>query len=287
MNEILRHQVKIAIDRLKETNFQRFVDQFFIKKCGTGYTPIKPKRDKGCDGILDNCEILAVYAPEKYSLKVFKTKTKSDHDEFVKNWKSKYPKWCVVFNGEFTAEMFTFLDDLENGCRKIGINQLLDDIGCLEWVKIREILEYLGMDQQYFINDLLQNVINDLLKNSYVTSQETQSRKPIYIEEKIELNFDSEDVENAKNDYLNSLGTMVKLKDILKIYNDDEIAALKGKIINDYGKLAGDFKTRFNNLTETLSGNQSNDQQYVYYVRVVLLYMFESCLIGTRLEGEP
>ena len=79
---------------------------------------------------------------------------------------------------------------------------------------------------------------------------------------------------------------MGKLKEILKTYSDDDIAALKNKIITQYGKLAGDFKERFNNLAEMLSGRHNNDQQYVYYIRVVLLYMFEICLIGKRLEAE-
>jgi hypothetical protein len=79
---------------------------------------------------------------------------------------------------------------------------------------------------------------------------------------------------------------MGKLKDTLKSYDDEEMAALKNKVITEYGKLSGDFKTRLNNLTELLSGNNGNDQQYKYYVRVVLLYMFEICLIGQRVEAE-
>ena len=64
------------------------------------------------------------------------------------------------------------------------------------------------------------------------------------------------------------------------------MAALKNKVITEYGKLSGDFKTRLNNLTAALSGNHKNDQQYKYYVRVVLIYMFEICLIGKRSEAE-
>lgn len=286
MDAIFKHQIKIAIDRLKENSFQNFVDELYLKKFGSDFTPIKQKRDKGCDGIVKNNGSLAVYAPEKYTLRSFKKKVKEDHENYIKNWKNELPKWRVVYNGEFTAEMFKFVDSLENGSKKIGIAQIIDDIDGLNWVHQRAIAEYLGINEQFFINDLLQNVINDLLKNAKAPAKILLFQKPTYIEDKIQLNFNSNDVENAKIEYLNSLGSMGKLKVILKSYDDEEVAALKNKVIIEYGKLSGDFKTRLNNLTAALSGNHNNDQQYKYYVRVVLLYMFEICLIGKRSEAE-
>ncbi len=286
MEAIFKYQIKIAIDRLKENNFQDFVNVFYLKKYGSDFTPIKQKRDKGCDGILWNKESLAVYAPEKYNLRSFKKKIKEDHVNYVENWKNKLSEWRVVYNGEFTAEMVKYIDSLEKNSIKIGIAQIIDDIDCLNWVYQRAIAEYLGINEQFFINDLLQNVINDILKNVKASTKILPSQKPTYIEDKIQLNFNSNDVENAKIEYLNSLGSMGKLKDILKSYNDEEVAALKNKVITEYGKLSGDFKTRFNNLTDSLSGNHNNDQQYKYYVRVILLYMFEICLIGKRSEAE-
>jgi len=286
MDAIFKHQITIAIDRLKNNNFQNFIDELYLKKYGSNFTPIKQKKDKGCDGIINNNESLAVYAPEKYTLRVFKKKINEDHNNYDGNWKTKLPKWRVVYNGEFTAEMLQFVDSLEDGSKKIGIAQIINDIDGLNWVHQRSIADYLGINEQFFINDILQNVIDDLLKNAYASSGSLPSEEPIYIVDKIQLNFNSSDVENAKEEYLNSLGSMGKLKDTLKSYDDEEMAALKNKVITEYGKLSGDFKTRLNNLTELLSGNNGNDQQYKYYVRVVLLYMFEICLIGQRVEAE-
>lgn len=286
MDAIFEHQIKVAIDRHKEKNFQDFVDNLFLKIFGSNFTPIKQKHDKGCDGIINNNECLAVYAPEQYSLRAFKKKIEDDHKNYIKNWKQMLPKWRVVYNGEFTAEMVIFVESLENGSKRIGIAQIIDDIDILDWVNQRAIAEYLGINEQFFINDLLQNVIKDLLKNAKAPVKNLFSQKPTYIEDKIQLNYNSIDVENAKNEYLNSLESMGMLKDKLKAYDDEEVSALKNKVITEYGKLSGDFKTRLNNLTAALSGNNNRDQQYKYYLRVILLYMFEICLIGKKSEAE-
>lgn len=124
------------------------------------------------------------------------------------------------------------------------------------------------------------------MKNAEASIKIISYQKPTYIEDKIKLNFNVDDVENAKIEYLTSLGSMGKLKDILKSYDDEELAALKNIIITEDGKFLGNFKTRLNYLTDSLAGNHKSDQLYKYYVRVVLLYMFEICLIGKRLEAE-
>jgi hypothetical protein len=190
MDSIFKHQIKLAINRLKENNFQEFVNALYIKKYGTDFTPIKQKKDKGCDGILKNGKIIAAYAPENYRLNKFKSKTKEDYDKYVQNWRDRHPKWCLVYNGPFTAEMVGFIDSLDHGVEKVDINQIIKLIESLNWSDIRDIADYLGIDGQYFINDILQNVVDDLLKNSSKASLPSQKHKPPYIEHKIEANFD-------------------------------------------------------------------------------------------------
>ena len=53
MDHIFEHQIRTAIDELKENNFQDFINELLIKKYGTNFTPIKHKRDKGGDGIIN------------------------------------------------------------------------------------------------------------------------------------------------------------------------------------------------------------------------------------------
>lgn len=282
----LKHQIKVAIERRKENQFQRFVDELFIKKYSRRYIPVKQKHDKGCDGILNNNEILAAYAPDNHTLRKFKKKIGKDHESYVKNWKNTHPKWCVVYNGEFTAEMITFIDSLESEAGKIDIGQILSMVESLNWANTRDLAEYLGIPDEYYINDIMHNVISDLLKNSIKSAKAITQEKPIYIEDKIELNYGSDDIENAKNEYSVFLPTLGKLKGVLKTYDDEEINALKVRVISEFGKLGGKFKVRLENLADNFAGKSKNDQQYLFYVKVILLYMFEICLIGKKVEAE-
>jgi hypothetical protein len=104
MDEVLREQFKKRIEMRRKSLFQDFCDELFIKKFGQTFQVVKNKRDKGCDGILDNNTILSLYSPEKENLRNFKTKTKEDYEKYVANWKIKYPKWCFVYNGVLLTE---------------------------------------------------------------------------------------------------------------------------------------------------------------------------------------
>jgi len=286
MDNIFRHQIKVGIERLKEGNFQAFLNELFLKKYGAAFTPIKGKRDKSCDGILNNDTVIAAYAPEIYALKKFKKKVRDDHDGYVKHWRSNYPKWLMVYNGEFTAEALQYLDSLgDGGNERFDINQLLNIFQDLNWSSVRGIAEYLGIGEEYYINDILGNVIDDLLKGSSIVGSFKSEPFP-YIGDKIKLNYTADDVDNAMAEYGDILPFLGRLKDTLKSYDNAEIAALKSRVCVEYGKLSGDFKTRLNNLTELLAQKNKNDQQYLFYVRSILIYMFEICLIGKRVGGE-
>lgn len=284
MDSTFAHQIRTAIDKLKENNFQDFITEFLIKKYGHDFTPIKQKRDKGCDGIIWNRLVIAVYAPEKNNLTEFKRKIGEDYQKYKTNW-SAYPEWCVIYNGEFTASRVQFINGLEPDIQKWDINHIAESIHELQWVKIRDIAAYLGINEQYYINDVLKNVIDDLLKDSSVQSHQVEIRKkPPYIEDKIELNYDNSDVQDAINEYEVNIPFITELYLVLKTYSDDEISSLKSKVVNEYNKFSGDFKTRLNNLTDDLAERNGKDDVYKSYVRAVLIYFFEICLIGKKVE---
>ncbi len=85
MNIVLESLLMKAIERLKETEFQKFTDVVLLKKFKTEFNPVKKKKDKGCDGIISNRKCVAVYAPENYTLAKFKKKTSDDYDGYEKN----------------------------------------------------------------------------------------------------------------------------------------------------------------------------------------------------------
>ncbi len=63
---------------------------------------------------------------------------------------------------------------------------------------------------------------------------------------------------------------------------------IKWRVIEDYNKLSGNFKSRLNNLSDqyTKQYGNSEDDGYRKYVKVILLYMFEQCLIGKKIDKE-
>ena len=69
---------------------------------------------------------------------------------------------------------------------------------------------------------------------------------------------------------------------------DEDFEKLKHRIKYDYTNKSGDFKTRLQQLTEKYLGKYSseNDDDYLYYIRAVLIYLFEQCLIGNKIKGE-
>ncbi len=287
MDSILRTLFKTAIEGRIDIAFQGVVDSIYSKKFGSRFISVKQKSDKGCDGIVENKKILAVYAPEKPNLKNFKKKTDEDFGKYRDNWSAAHPEWEYVYNGEFTAQMIQHLDSLKKDCCKVDINRLLDMIDEFPHFRRRELAVELSINEQFIINDVLKAVIEDLFKMSEQCAEGSKPHKsPPYIEDKIRLNYDEKDVEDALKEYEFVVEYFGELKDILKLYQDFEVGALKTKLIEYYGKMAGDFKQRLGALIEQFSERNKSDDYYVFFVRVVLIYFFESCVIGKRPESE-
>lgn len=277
--------MRIAITGLKGINFQSFINEFMIQAYGTSFVPIKQKRDKGCDGIIDNRKIIAVYAPENTSLGVFKSKTKEDYDKYRQNWSAHYPVFSLIYNGEFTSDRILFLDTLNPAIEKVDINQIMAIIQGLTWPQKRNLSNYLGIDERYFIHDILKNVVEDLIQNTFTFNNDQdsiESKVPPYIVDKIHVNYDESDWEKAILEFEDVLYNLWELKSILKAYDDEEIKALKLKVITEYSKLSGDFKVKMSNLVSLFAERNRYDDLYIFYVRVVLIYLFECCIIGKK-----
>jgi hypothetical protein len=282
MDSIFKYQIRVAIEQLKKNNFQDFIDELFSLYYGqANYLSTRQYRDKGCDGIIKNSEIINVYAPEKIELSAFKTKISDDYQLYLDNWKETYPVYHFILNGEYTGEMIEFCNKLDVNINKWNADRILKVIEQFSWLNIRAIGTYLHIDEQYFIYDILKCVIDDLLKDEKDKSVSNKTLPPDIIK-KIKINYEQKDVEGAINEYENLLPSIGTLKSVLKAYTDGENSALKDKILTLYNELSGNFKDRFSNINSLLAAKSSKDELYTYYVKVVLLYFFEICLIGKK-----
>lgn len=286
MSQLIEHFLKQRILTLFDNDFQQFIEKLYLLKYNTNFTPIKQKRDKGCDGFINNDRIvIAVYGPEKRDLRRFKKKVGEDFEKYQEHWESKYPNWQVVYNNTFTASELQFIESLKPKTTKISVEHLLDIYRGLDWTNKRYISTYLNIDAQFFHNDILSSIIDDLIKNSDHNTDAPQE-SPIYIEDKIGLNFESTEIEAAKDEYQDSLLFFGELKRLLFSYTDREQLALKSKIRIGYNKYSGSFAERLRYLTEQYSMQYADDDLYIFHVRILLLYFFEQCLIGQKTEFE-
>lgn len=286
MKKVTENAFINRIISLKDTEFQNFTDKLHTVCYGNNYTAIKQKRDKGCDGILNNETVLAVYAPEKHHLGKFKKKISDDFDKYSKNWMASYPKWQVIYNGTFTAEMVQFIKNLKSDAQPVGLNNIMEMIVRLRWSHIQHLSEYLNIDSDFLIFDIIDEIIRDLLKAESISTEDFDFRKLTEIERKIEINFQAEDIERIKDEYEDGLKYFDMVKDVIGNY-EIEKDTLKNRVRWDIAKLGGDFKTRFDNLTEDYASIRLGDDYYKLMVRVLLIYLFEQCVIGRKEPNAP
>lgn len=285
MSSVLENAIKQQMERLSGLSFQEFIEELFIIKHPKDFIPVKQKRDKGADGFLNRHTILAVYAPEKPDLTLFKKKIQEDYDKYIDNFSRDYPHWKVIYNGIFTTDRVKFVYSLRKDAELIGSKHLLKFIHDLPWYQKRRIADYLDISRDFLENDVLKTVIDDLIQFSATAGDHSPGYgKAVYIEDKVRLNFREEDSESMLEEYEDSLGQLNRVRDIIKPYGDN-LGALKFKIREDYKThrhRSRDFKSTMDTMTDIYSEKYPKDDLYKYYVRLVLIYFFEQCLIGEK-----
>ena len=236
--------------------------------------------------MLDRKAVIAAYASDRETLAQFKRKVEGDFKKYQLHWVPEYPNWQVVYNGEPTADRVRFVHELKADADLVTIRHLLRIIEELIWPDRRRIAEYLGVDAQYIQHDTLETILDDLISHGDTLQEFGPWPAPMYIGDKIVLNYRSEEIETAKSQYTESAMYFRSLHDLLSNYADSQISTLKSRVIGDYQGFSGSFSERLTRLVESYSRRYNNDDTYVFYARVVLLYLFEHCVIGSKTVGE-
>lgn len=284
MDPILRGMFEQAISQLSQRPFQSFGEKLFLKYYKNRFEVLKDKRDEGCDGIIDNKIIVAMYSPENYNLAKFKKKVTGDFESYSVSWKKDYPDWIFVYGGKITAQGRKHLDKYIKTSTPLSIDNLLEMISELNWNEIMDLARELKMNLEIIPYSVLRCIVEDLSKDKY--AENILSEKAIYIEDKIKINFKKNDIDSITEEYEKILPEITKLGKVLAEYSEKDNLALMNKILKNYNLLSGDFKNRMNDLTRILSEAHEEDDMYCFYVRVIVMYLFERCLIGKKTEEE-
>ncbi len=291
MNSTLEAIVKIKIENLNGIYFQEFVNKLYIVYY-PNFVVIKQKRDKGSDGIIYNKTVIACYAPEKYSLKDFKRKIdnenikrKGDFQKYRDNWQTDYPNWQVVYNGEWTASMKQFVESLKKETDCVGLARIVQMIHELSWTKRKQIFEYLDIDDKYQIYDIVNEIVDDIIKES--ENENDLGERPKYksprLEKKIPINYSPEDIRLAQLEVEFFYQSAYIIAEIIGD-NTNKQKQLLIKIIKDYNATNPNFMfiERKQILIEKYAKDKVVDSYYCDYINNLLLYVFEKCLIGKK-----
>ena len=293
MNTPLHNIFEIQIKNLKGFSFQGFMTQLYLLKYGAnGFLPPREVQDKGSDGIiLSEKRVVACYGPNGYELRAFFKKAKDDYISYTENLQKQYPNWSFTCNLDVPQEAITKIhNELCQDAPILGIKNVLALIFELHASQRRCLGEYLKIDKDYFAKDYLSEFLSELLKRSEFTENNIPYKGVIYTPKKIELNYSFEDIEGALNEYNLFLedGVFKSIENTLQGYEDEDQTRIKLKLIYDYNNSSGPFKLRLKNLTENyrLQYSSLNDNDYLFYIRAVLIYLFEQCLIGKKVDSE-
>lgn len=295
MNSPLRNRFELQIKSLTGFGFQDFIIELFLLKYGEkGFTVLRKQKDKGCDGIInDEKRVIACYGPGKNNQRLFNKKVDDDFNDFRENWQKSYPNWMFIINQEISPTYESKIKSLKGDAPILGIKQILFIVEDLKNHDRRKLAEYLKIESEFISSDYLGDILEDLLKGSETALDNIKYDRTgrVAPEEKIAINYDEADIEDAINEYslLMENGTLKQVSDLLFGYEDEEIDKMKHRILYDYSNLTnGNFKTRLKQLTEYYLSKYSSEQDddYLYYIRAVLIHLFEQCLIGRKTRQE-
>lgn len=265
--------------------FQQFIVKLNIEKYGeTDFVPLREVKDKGCDGIIESEKtIIACYGPKKYVKQEFETKIKADFSAYRTNWEAGYPKWRVYVNHEVTPDEVNIVGRLKPDAEVRGIAIIMNMIETLPGFKRRKLGSYLKIDNDFFTQDYLGELLENLLRSSEIVMDNISYPKSAPdLLEKFRSNYSEEDLEGAIKEYDVVEEYFQKIAYLLYGYEDEEIDKLKHKVIKEFYEYAGSFKERCELLTGRYLTKYSNDadSDYLFYIRALLLYLFSQCLIG-------
>lgn len=292
MNTPLHNAFRVQIESLSLFEFQDFITKLLMFRYGAeDFISPRDIKDKGADGIITSKNTLvACYGPKKIDKKRYLNKIQGDYDAYKENWENDYSNWMFVTNNDIPEYGIKKIISLKKDTVQIGTKNILQFIEELSSFQKRSIGNYLNIDKSLFAKDYLREIIDDLIKDASFTKENVEYVQQIYFPDKVKLNYETADITGISDEYTVyiSNGVFKEISSLLYGYDDEDFEKLKHRILYDFNSKSGDFKSRLRQLTEQYLYKYSDerDDEYLYYIRGVLIYLFEQCLIGLKTEQE-
>ena len=273
-----------------ETEFNKLIDNIFHIVYGEKYKSIKQKRDLGSDGIIEPERVsVACYAPESYNAKKFKKKVKEDYEKFRNNYAKLGYLFRFITNIKLLGSNITYFKELCPDGDIWGLEEIISFIK-RQSPKIRRhiLVDVFGIPREFITYDIIEEIIYEIeLNETFDNNTAITYSYPTGLLEKIEVNFESE---NFKK-YLKRLTEEpypeygFYLAEIFKRMDPKEIDTLKTKVLSKTATFSlkkRSFEEVFLALIDDFSSKYPKDDEYKKHVTMLLIYIFEQCIIGKR-----
>ncbi|MDB5813844.1 MAG: hypothetical protein JWN23_961 [Rhodocyclales bacterium] len=282
-------ELRVRLESLTGFVFQDFIERLHYKRyTADRFTNLRPVRDGGCDGLVENVPepfAIAAYGPDQHVLRKFKRKATEDHSLYKSNWQKRCPAWRLYINCEPSPEQLNHIHALGKHTSLWGTTRLLNMIEELDWPQKYALCKFLGIEEALLGRDIIRHLLDDLLSGR-VQHDNIESRLAAPdIQAKIELNYAPEDwLDVAKHAQL-TVQPQIEVSDALAAYSDAELTVIYNRLTDDFGETQ--FVAGFGNRMRALQWkyqekyNASQDDFIRLYIDAFLAYVFHRCLIGT------
>jgi len=299
MDKALKANIKELIKSKRGFEFEYIISELNLIQYGSdGFQPTRERRDDGAEGlVLSTKTIIATYGPDAFDEKKFKKKVDDDFKDYIEKWATTNPNWVMHYNNALAPAQLKISEELairalnEGIVTKYisikGIDQIMYMIESeFSNVQQRAVAKLLGVPRELIVFDHVKDIINDLIEGERVEKEVVDYKLEVDIEEKINLNYTEDDIEFALEEYeeLNANGTLKTIWRILSTFQTEEINSLKLRIKREFNNETGLFKSKLDALTNRylLKYANENDDYSQYYIRSLLVYCFEQCMIGRK-----
>jgi hypothetical protein len=292
----LENQLIHQISATSKDDFQALVTEILLLLHGSeGFTNLRRTKDAGSDGIVQSTRTsIACWGPEKPMgsnlQKAFEKKMQSDYSSYKNNWESIFPNWAVYVNHHPTPNEVKYIESMKPGTPIIGLDGLISIImNDLCSARRRKVCKLLLIPEEFVSRDLLESFFNDILSAANSVGI-IKYRGLLAIDEKIELNFSSAEVDGVRSeyDYLQDKYFAV-IKQSFSLMGVSDLKRVKGRIVSDFVRSpGGTLSEKMSNQTEMYINRYTRgfDDEYQEIVRAVQYYEFEQCLYGIKTASE-
>jgi len=257
-----------------------------------------PHGDLKSDGYCyRNGTYFAAYAPDRYEFRKTKRKILSDADGALKNW-PRLKKWVFVTREKLTADVHKVIEELRTKYPEVEFEnwweqKLIELVGELSENKrgllLRDVRPTLEQEERDF--GIVKEIIDTALSRVDLSVIKPRDLGFTDLSKKIELNCtDTDETEYMREQMLGAYLHFTLIGEVLSSRSAYDQAAVHAEVRERYNRLKCEAKRTIKEILHGLMDwytpvGREHDARYTHMVRCFVLFFFDDCTWGKRLEN--